>query len=118
LTVVSAERRYLPAPLPASTKPSSFRDGDKKRYLGKGTLKAVDNINGEIAETITGLDATEQIELDRTMIKLDGTANKGRWAQTRFSPSRWRQRARLPIPRGLHSIAISAASPRLLSPFR
>ncbi len=55
-----------------------LRDGDKKRYLGKGVLKAVDNINGEIGEAVTGLDATEQIELDRTMIKLDGTANKGR----------------------------------------
>jgi enolase len=55
-----------------------LRDGDKGRYLGKGTLKAVDNINGEIADAIEGLDATEQIELDRLMIELDGTPNKAR----------------------------------------
>ena len=55
-----------------------LRDGDKSRYLGKGVLKAVQNINVEIAETILGLDASEQAFLDRTLIDLDGTHNKAR----------------------------------------
>ena len=55
-----------------------LRDGDKSRYLGKGVLKAVEHINTEISEAIMGLDATEQAFLDRTLIELDGTENKGR----------------------------------------
>jgi enolase len=55
-----------------------LRDGDKSRYLGKGTLKAVENICGEIAATVRGLDAADQTALDRRMIVLDGTPNKGR----------------------------------------
>ncbi|MBY0238745.1 MAG: phosphopyruvate hydratase, partial [Burkholderiaceae bacterium] len=55
-----------------------LRDGDAKRYFGKGVLKAVDNINTEIAEAIIGLDASEQALIDRTMIELDGTENKSR----------------------------------------
>jgi enolase len=55
-----------------------LRDGDKKRYLGKGTQKAVSNIRDEIAPAVTGLDASEQSAVDRKMIELDGTANKGR----------------------------------------
>ena len=54
------------------------RDGDKKRYLGKGVLEAVAAVNGEIAEEIVGFDATEQVGIDRTMIELDGTPNKSR----------------------------------------
>jgi enolase len=48
-----------------------LRDGDQERYLGKGVLKAVENINTKIAETIMGLDATEQAFLDRTLNDLD-----------------------------------------------
>ena len=55
-----------------------LRDGDAKRYLGKGVLKAVENVNTEICEAILGLDATEQGLIDRTLIDLDGTDNKGR----------------------------------------
>ncbi|MBX9935544.1 MAG: phosphopyruvate hydratase [Burkholderiaceae bacterium] len=55
-----------------------LRDGDKSRYLGKGVLKAVEHINSEIAEAILGLDASEQAFLDKTLIDLDGTDNKGR----------------------------------------
>jgi enolase 1/2/3 len=54
------------------------RDGDKSRYLGKGVLKAVDAVNGEICNELTGLDATEQRMLDMLMIDLDGTDNKSR----------------------------------------
>ena len=53
-----------------------LRDGDKSRYLGKGVLKAVANINGPIRELLVGRDATAQAELDRAMIELDGTENK------------------------------------------
>ncbi len=55
-----------------------LRDGDKGRYLGKGTLTAVANINNEIAKAIDGMDADDQIALDYCMIELDGTPNKGR----------------------------------------
>ena len=55
-----------------------LRDGDKDRYLGKGVLKAVENINTEISEAVLGLDASEQAFLDKTLIDLDGTENKGR----------------------------------------
>jgi enolase len=55
-----------------------LRDGDKSRYLGKGVLKAVEHINTEIAESLMGLDATEQAYVDRILIDLDGTENKSR----------------------------------------
>ncbi|KAB0583753.1 phosphopyruvate hydratase [Ideonella dechloratans] len=55
-----------------------LRDGDKSRYLGKGVLKAVNNINTEISEAVLGLDASEQAFLDKTLIDLDGTENKSR----------------------------------------
>src|SRR4051812_35100291 len=55
-----------------------LRDGDKKRYGGKGVLKAVEAGNGEIFDTLSGFDAEEQVALDRALIELDGTANKGR----------------------------------------
>jgi enolase len=54
------------------------RDGDKSRYMGKGVLEAVAAVNGEIAEEIVGMDATEQVGIDMAMIELDGTDNKGR----------------------------------------
>ncbi len=55
-----------------------LRDGDKKRYLGKGTQQAVRNINGEIAAAVRGKEASDQAEVDQTMIALDGTPNKGK----------------------------------------
>ena len=55
-----------------------LRDGDKSRYLGKGVLKAVDAVNGEIGELLLGLDAEDQRDLDLAMIALDGTENKAR----------------------------------------
>jgi len=54
------------------------RDGDAKRYKGKGVLEAVAAVNGEIAEELVGFDATEQVGIDRTMIEMDGTPNKSR----------------------------------------
>ncbi len=55
-----------------------LRDGDKTRYMGKGVLKAVDAVNGEIAEALLGADAMEQVEVDGMMCELDGTPNKAR----------------------------------------
>jgi enolase len=55
-----------------------LRDGDKKRYLGKGVLKAIENVNSEIAGALANFNAADQGALDRKMIDLDGTKNKGR----------------------------------------
>lgn len=55
-----------------------LRDGDKSRYLGKGVLKAVGFVNTELKELVVGMDATEQVAIDRAMIELDGTPNKAR----------------------------------------
>ena len=53
-----------------------LRDGDKKRYGGKGVLKAVEAVNGEIFDALSGIEASEQAKIDRMMIELDGTPNK------------------------------------------
>ena len=55
-----------------------LRDGDKKRYLGKGVEKAVTAVNEDIADAIVFLDAEDQVEVDQVMIDLDGTANKSK----------------------------------------
>ena len=55
-----------------------LRDGDKKRFLGKGVRKAVDAVNGEIFDAVGGMEAEAQVKIDETMIALDGTPNKGR----------------------------------------
>ena len=57
-----------------------LRDGDKKRYSGKGVLKAVENVNEKIAEEVLGCDASEQRIIDQIMIELDGSDNKIRRA--------------------------------------
>src|SRR5215208_620422 len=55
-----------------------LRDGDKGRYLGKGTRKAAEHITGELGPALQGMDAVEQGAIDRKMIEIDGTSNKGR----------------------------------------
>ncbi|OAN52886.1 phosphopyruvate hydratase [Paramagnetospirillum marisnigri] len=55
-----------------------LRDGDKSRYLGKGVQKAVESVNGEIYDALSGMDVEDQVVLDKTMIDLDGTPNKSR----------------------------------------
>jgi len=55
-----------------------LRDGDKDRYLGKGVLKAVSNINNDIANALIGLNALDQVEIDKTLLELDGTPNKAK----------------------------------------
>src|SRR5947199_10009453 len=53
-----------------------LRDGDKKRYLGKGVLKAVGNVNDTLGPSIVGMDALDQPEIDRVLLEADGTPNK------------------------------------------
>ena len=55
-----------------------LRDGDKSRYLGKGVLKAVQNVNTEIRDAVLGKDVVDQTAIDQTMLTLDGTDNKDR----------------------------------------
>ena len=77
----SGARGRAAAPSGASTgtrEAVELRDGDKKRFGGKGVLKAVKNVEGEIAKAVIGMDAQKQGELDQRMIALDGTENKAR----------------------------------------
>ena len=53
-----------------------LRDGDKSRYLGKGVLKAVENVNTKLAPAVIGLEATDQVLVDKTMLEVDGTPFK------------------------------------------
>jgi len=79
--VASGVRGRAAVPSGASTgehEALELRDGDKSKYLGKGVLKAVGNVNGEIAKTTVGLDAGDQRVLDKHMIELDGTPTKAR----------------------------------------
>ena len=72
-------RAAVPSGASTGTKEAlELRDGDKGRYGGKGVLRAVEAVNTEICEAIIGLDASEQAFIDRTLIELDGTDNKGR----------------------------------------
>lgn len=77
----SGVRGHAMVPSGASTgkrEAVELRDGDKSRYLGKGVQKAVANVNGELADSLKGFDAADQVGLDQRMIELDGTENKGR----------------------------------------
>jgi len=81
--VITAEGALGRAAVPSGASTGSrealeLRDGDKSRYLGKGVLTACANVNGELRETVVGLDVTDQEGLDRRMIELDGTDNKAR----------------------------------------
>ena len=86
-----------------------LRDGDKSRYLGKGVLKAVEAVNGEIAEALTGLNAMDQALLDKTMIDLDGTPTRAVWAPTPFWACLWPAPAPLPRPSACPCTLTSAA---------
>ena len=81
VVLVSGARGRAAVPSGASTgsrEAHELRDGDKKRYLGKGVTKAVANVNGEIRKAVVGLDAAAQRDLDRRLVELDGTPNKAR----------------------------------------
>jgi len=82
-TVVLEDESYGEAAVPSGASTGEheaveLRDGDPKRYGGKGVLNAVEFINGEIADAVIGLDATDQEDVDLSMIELDGTENKSR----------------------------------------
>jgi enolase len=90
-----------------------LRDGDKKRYGGKGVLKAVASVNGEIFDTLSGRDAEDQLAIDRTLIDLDGTPNKSRLTRAGLAPMpssacRWRWRRQPRSRPACRSIAMSA----------
>src|SRR5688572_32818271 len=75
VVLASGARGRAAVPSGASTgsrEAHELRDGDKKRYLGKGVTKAVANVNGEIRKAVTGFDAAAQRDLDRRLIELDG----------------------------------------------
>ena len=79
IELVSGARGRAAVPSGASTgehEAVELRDGDKKRYVGKGVRKAVDNVNKTISRTVVGMDALRQAELDAAMLALDGTPNK------------------------------------------
>ena len=81
VVLASGARGRAAVPSGASTgsrEAHELRDGDQKRYLGKGVAKAVANVNGEIRQAASGLEAAGQRELDRRLIELDGTPNKAR----------------------------------------
>ena len=81
VTLACGTRGYAAAPSGASTgsrEAIELRDGDPKRYGGKGVLKAVSHVNGELAQALQGVDADDQRNLDAKLIALDGSANKGR----------------------------------------
>src|SRR5882724_13512163 len=81
VTLSSGVQARAAVPSGASTgehEAAELRDGDKSRYLGKGTLKAVKNIVEHIAPELTGADAEHQSAIDRRMIAIDGTPNKSR----------------------------------------
>ena len=81
ITLVDGTVARGTAPSGASTgefEALELRDGDKERYLGKGVLKAVENVNEVISKEIEGMNVYEQAKIDATMIKLDGTENKGK----------------------------------------
>src|SRR5215210_5117774 len=79
VTLIGGETGRAAVPSGASTgehEAVELRDGDKKRYSGKGVLKAVENINGLIAQELEGFDALDQAEVDEALIALDGTPTK------------------------------------------
>jgi enolase len=81
--VILADGSFGRAAVPSGASTGEYeavelRDGDKNRYLGKGVLKAVENVNTVIADAVIGLSALNQVEVDRTMIELDGTENKAK----------------------------------------
>jgi enolase (EC 4.2.1.11) len=85
-----------------------MRDGDKNRYLGKGVLQAVANVNGVIADALFGWDAAEQKAIDTELLALDGTANKSKLGAMRFWESVWRWQKRRRIHSECRYIVISA----------
>jgi enolase len=92
-----------------------LRDGDPRRYRGKGVRRAVEHVNGEIANQVSGMPLgglDEQGGLDGALIALDGTETSRGSAPTRFWAYRWRWPRPQRLPRSFRSTAISAGRPR------
>ncbi len=89
-----------------------LRDGDQTRFLGKGVLKAVDNVNGEIANALANMDAADQRALDQKMIELDGTDNKGRLGANAILAVSMAAARAAAMSMACRSIVISAARAR------
>ena len=85
-----------------------LRDGDKSRYLGKGVLNAVKNVNEKIAPAVIGMNVADQVGVDKAMIALDGTRPRRKLAPTPSWAFRWPLHAPLPTISACRSIAISA----------
>ena len=90
-----------------------LRDGDASRYLGKGVQKAVEAVNGEVADALVGMDAEDQRGIDAAMIDLDGTKNKGRLGANAILGVSLAAR-----PRAFRSIGMSEAPRRTCCPCR
>ena len=73
-----AAPRFLPAPAPANTKPSNCATATRNAYLGKGVSKAVANVTDKILPALVGVDALDQLTVDRIMLDLDGTETKSK----------------------------------------
>jgi enolase len=81
VTLASGAYGWAAVPSGASTgvhEAVELRDGDPRRYLGRGVLKAVQHVNGEIAQALIGMEATAQVQVDTALMALDGTENKAR----------------------------------------
>jgi len=90
-----------------------LRDGDKKRFSGKGVLKAVDAVNNELADALIGADACDQVGIDNAMREVDGTKTKASAVQTPSSACRWPwPRLRLPLWECPSTTTSAARTPR------
>ena len=85
-----------------------MRDGDKGRFGGKGVLKAVEAVNRDLFDAVSGLEAEDQLKVDETMIALDGTDNKSKLGANAISGSRLRSPRRRRKPPGCRSIGTLA----------
>ena len=102
---------------------AELRDGDARRYGGKGVLKAVGHVSGEIATALAGMDATDQRRIDRTLVELDGTPNKSRLGRERAAGCLAGRCARVrgicgtaTIPLPWRSLCLSPARPDVQHP--
>jgi len=95
-----------------------LRDGDMHRYLGKGILNAVKNVNDVIGRELEGLDCLDQTLIDQTMINLDGTENKSKLGPMRSLQCLWQMLVRPPPFRKCRYIVISGAQMPKRCPYR
>ena len=90
-----------------------LRDGDRNRYLGKGVMKAVDNVRSTLQSAVCGLDVLDQRNVDKALIEADGTSNKRSWGPIRFLVYLWLRPKQVLIT---HSSRYSATSAVMMLP--